>query len=52
MINVLPTVTDWRGRANGGPVNDWLAAEREVPWSPPAELTETGDEFHDSFASS
>jgi HSP20 family molecular chaperone IbpA len=35
-----------RGRANGGDLDDWLAAEREMLWSPPAELTETDDEFH------
>jgi HSP20 family protein len=27
-------------------LDDWLAAEREILWSPPAELTETDREFH------
>jgi HSP20 family molecular chaperone IbpA len=35
-----------RGQADGRDIEDWLAAERELLWSPPAELTETGDEFH------
>ena len=34
-----------RGRTEGGDIEDWLAAERELLWSPPAELTETQDEF-------
>jgi HSP20 family protein len=35
-----------RGQNDGKDIDDWLAAERELLWSPPAELTETGDEFH------
>ncbi len=35
-----------RGQAEGKDMDDWLAAERELLWSPPAELTETESEFH------
>lgn len=35
-----------RGAAWGKDMDDWLAAERELLWSPPAELTETEGEFH------
>lgn len=35
-----------RGCANGGDVDDWLAAEREMLSSPQAELTEKDGEFH------
>ena len=31
---------EWRGRGEGRDVDDWLTAEREMLWSPPAELTE------------
>ena len=34
-----------RGQTEGKDIEDWLAAERELLWSPPAELTETKDEF-------
>ncbi|HVP00052.1 MAG TPA: Hsp20/alpha crystallin family protein [Bryobacteraceae bacterium] len=32
--------------ADGRDLDDWLSAERELLWSPPAELTETENEFH------
>src|SRR5487761_1896428 len=35
-----------RGQGEGRDIDDWLAAERELLWSPPAELTETESEFH------
>jgi len=35
-----------RGQTDGKDIEDWLAAERELLWSPPAELTESEDEFH------
>ncbi len=35
-----------RGQGEGRDMDDWLAAERELLWSPPAELTETESEFH------
>ncbi|MGD1092048.1 MAG: DUF2934 domain-containing protein [Bryobacteraceae bacterium] len=35
-----------RGAADGGPVNDWLRAEREVCWVPQVELQETDRAFH------
>jgi HSP20 family protein len=34
-----------RGAAPGGDLEDWLRAEREVVWSPPAELSEDDKEF-------
>lgn len=35
-----------RGAADGGPVDDWLRAEREVCWVPRAELRETDLAIH------
>ena len=34
-----------RGRVSGHDLDDWLQAEREVLWSPPAELIEREKEF-------
>ena len=34
-----------RGRVSGHDLDDWLQAEREVLWSPPAELIEKEKEF-------
>jgi HSP20 family protein len=31
---------EWRGRYDGGDLDDWFTAEREMLWSPPAELME------------
>lgn len=34
-----------RGAAFGSALDDWLAAEREIVWKPPVEVSESGDEF-------
>ena len=34
-----------RGGGSGRELDDWLAAEREALWTPPAELIETGNEY-------
>jgi HSP20 family protein len=34
-----------RGCAEGRELDDWLEAERELLWTPPVELTESGKEF-------
>lgn len=39
-----------RGGSNGGDVDDWLRAEREVVWSPAVELTESGRDFRARIA--
>ena len=36
---------DGSGHSLGRDLDDWLAAERELVWRPPVELTEKGDEF-------
>jgi HSP20 family molecular chaperone IbpA len=35
-----------RGASDGGPMDDWLRAEREVCWVPQEELQETDRAFH------
>jgi|KBSMisStaDraftv2_1062788.scaffolds.fasta_scaffold25730_5 HSP20 family protein len=39
-----------RGGGNGGELDDWLRAEREVVWSPALELTENDRDFHARIA--
>ncbi|HXP88862.1 MAG TPA: Hsp20 family protein [Bryobacteraceae bacterium] len=34
-----------RGQTNGGDLDDWLRAEREVVWCPASELVEAKDDF-------
>src|SRR5579872_331367 len=34
-----------RGQTNGGDLDDWLAAEREVVWSPSSELIQGDNDF-------
>jgi HSP20 family protein len=41
---------EWRGRGHGQDVDDWLAAERELLWTPPAELTEKEDAYQARIA--
>jgi HSP20 family protein len=41
---------EWRGRGEGKDVDDWLAAERELLWSPPAELMEKEDAYKAKIA--
>jgi len=41
---------EWRGRADGGDLDDWLTAEREMLWSPPSELLEKGDSYQARIA--
>jgi HSP20 family protein len=35
-----------KGAVPGRDIDDWLEAERELTWSPPAEIAEVGNEFH------
>jgi HSP20 family molecular chaperone IbpA len=39
------SVYEERGHRTGRDIEDWLAAEREMLWSPPVELIENGTEF-------
>jgi HSP20 family protein len=39
-----------RGGGNGGDVDDWLRAERDVIWSPAVELTENDRDFRARIA--
>jgi HSP20 family protein len=39
-----------RGGGNGGDVDDWLRAERDVVWSPAVELTENNRDFRARIA--
>ena len=39
-----------RGGGNGGDVDDWLRAERDLIWSPAAELTENDRDFRARIA--
>jgi len=41
---------EWRGRGEGKDVEDWLAAERELLLTPPAELTEKEDAYQARIA--
>jgi len=41
---------EWRGRGEGRDVDDWLTAEREMLWSPPAELTEKENAYQARIA--
>jgi len=41
---------EWRGRGEGQDVDDWLTAEREMLWSPPAELTEKENAYQARIA--